>query len=352
LTARAATRPVVAVAAAIVGLLAMKGTDRARQGRQEVHRPDEEALTPRARVVDHRDGVRTRAAVGICVATLLVLGAPDIASAATTFNPTRFDDPSPNGCQPTDCSLREAVSDAGLPATSKPVTINLKPGRYEFAVQIPLSLPSASVTTINGAGARLTTIDGNNLTRVLSAVEGSNVTVNDLTITAGNAGAGQQPANDGGGIWVDGAATLALNRSAVTGNQVLFNGAGIWNNGVVVITDSTISGNVATSARTPGQGGGIFTDFGGNTRLRNVTVSGNTAQAGTTPSLGGGIYNAGTLSAMNITIATNFASGGSGLELALQSTAPSDTLEHDRQRRQRARVRRQRRADRGRSQSR
>jgi hypothetical protein len=322
LTARAATRPVVAVAAAIVGLLAIRAADRARQSRQQVGRPADEALTPRVRVVDDRGGVRRRAAIGVCLTALLAVAGPGVAGAATTFNPTRFDDPPPDGCRPTDCSLREAVSDAGLPATSRPVTINLKPGRYEFAVQIPLSLPSASVTTINGAGARLTTIDGNNLTRVLSAVEGSNITVNDLTITAGNAGAGQQPANDGGGIWVDGAATLALNRGAVTGNQVVFNGAGIWNNGDVVITDSTISGNIATSARTPGQGGGIFTDFGGDTQLRNVTVSGNTAQAGTTPSLGGGIYNAGTLTAMNVTVASNFASGGSGLELASQATAP------------------------------
>jgi hypothetical protein len=322
LTARAATRPVVAVAAAIVGLLAIRAADRARQSRQQVGRPADEALTPRVRVVDDRGGVRRRAAIGVCLTALLAVAGPGVAGAATTFNPTRFDDPPPDGCRPTDCSLREAVSDAGLPATSRPVTINLKPGRYEFAVQIPLSLPSGSVTTINGAGARLTTIDGNNLTRVLSANEGSNVTVNDLTITAGNAGAGQQPANDGGGIWVDVAATLALNRSVVAGNQVFFNGAGIWNNGDVVISDSTISGNLSTGARTPGQGGGIFTDFGGDTQLRNVTVSGNTAQAGTTPSLGGGIYNGGALSAMNVTIASNFASGGSGLELASQSTAP------------------------------
>jgi hypothetical protein len=213
--------------------------------------------------------------MGICVAALLTLSAPGAAGAATTFNPTRFDDPSPDGCLPSDCSLREAVNDAGLPATSKPVTINLRPGIYEFAVQLPLSLPSGSTTTINGAGARLTTIDGNGLSRVLTAVEGSNITVNHLTITGGNAGAGQQPAGDGGGIGVEGAATIALNRSAVTGNQVFFNGAGIWNNGDLVVTDSTISGNLATSSRTPGQGGGIFTDSGGDTQLRNLTVSGN-----------------------------------------------------------------------------
>jgi CSLREA domain-containing protein len=40
------------------------------------------------------------------VAAFLIL--PSVAL-ANTYKPTRFDDPRPNGCKKTDCSLREAV---------------------------------------------------------------------------------------------------------------------------------------------------------------------------------------------------------------------------------------------------
>ena len=42
------------------------------------------------------------------VVAVICLAVPSIAS-AKTFEPTRKDDPSPNGCKPNNCSLREAV---------------------------------------------------------------------------------------------------------------------------------------------------------------------------------------------------------------------------------------------------
>ena len=53
-------------------------------------------------------------------------------ASAATYQPTRTDDPAPNGCKQKDCSLREAViaSNAGYP---RPSTIPLRPGkRYEL----------------------------------------------------------------------------------------------------------------------------------------------------------------------------------------------------------------------------
>ena len=64
------------------------------------------------------------------------------------------------------------------------------------------------------------------------------------------------------------------------GHAVTSNGSGIYNNGgMVTLTNSTITGNVA-----PNSGGGIY-NVGGTMTLTNSTLSGNSA------SKGGGIYN-------------------------------------------------------------
>jgi hypothetical protein len=52
--------------------------------------------------------------------------------AALTYTPTRFDDPVPNGCLATDCSLREAVIAAN--ATSIADTIQLQAGKYTLTL--------------------------------------------------------------------------------------------------------------------------------------------------------------------------------------------------------------------------
>ena len=64
--------------------------------------------------------------LGVCVAP----------ANAALFQPTRYDDPAPNGCVPLDCSLREAVIAAvGISGGPSPVvgtpgsdTILLAPG--------------------------------------------------------------------------------------------------------------------------------------------------------------------------------------------------------------------------------
>ena len=263
--------------------------------------------------------LRGRVGIGVLVAAVFALAAPGVAMAQTSVTPTRFDDPPATaGCTTASCSLRQAAQLA--PAGG--VTINLLPGTYELTQGQPVFL--RSVKTINGAGARATAIDGNGLSRVVHVVEGAQATINDVTITGGNASAGQQTAqNEGGGINIEGAATLNLNRSAVVGNSALFEGGGIWNAGALVVTDSTIAGNLAPGSRTPGAGAGIFASAGGDVRLRNVTVSGNTASPGTNPSTGGGIHNAAKLDLAHVTIAGNAASTGSGLYQAASQVVPT-----------------------------
>ncbi|MCB1510711.1 MAG: cadherin repeat domain-containing protein [Hyphomicrobiaceae bacterium] len=141
---------------------------------------------------------------------------------------------------------------------------------------------STSISNIV-ASATAGTISDN--VRALSST--SDLTINGLVITGGNAGGGQ-----GGGIFSD--ANLDLSHSVVAGNTA-FHYGGVRVGGVATIADSTISGNVAAQF-----GGGI----GGLTELNltNVTVSGNSA--GT---FYGGAGTNGDLNVLNSTITGNIA---------------------------------------------
>src|SRR5262249_1816414 len=96
---------------------------------------------------------------------------------------------------------------------------------------------------------------------------------------------------------------LSLNGCTISGvNTPGVNGGGIENHGTLVISNSTISGNVAGLA-----GGGIYNGPSGTMTLTNVVVSGNTASGGD----GGGIDNdGGTISMTNVTVTGNTASSG------------------------------------------
>jgi uncharacterized repeat protein (TIGR01451 family) len=117
--------------------------------------------------------------------------------------------------------------------------------------------------TINGLGANLLTVSGNNASRVFNIQAGKTATISGLTLTGGNPGAG-----DGGGVF--NAGTLTLASCAVTGSSAT-SGGGLVNStgGTMTVTASTISGNTAAS-----QGGGI--QNAGTLTLVNSTVSGNT----------------------------------------------------------------------------
>ena len=86
-----------------------------------------------------------------------------VASAtAATFQPTRFDDPAPDGCLPGDCSLREAVIAAGDTAGAD--TIVLGAGDYQLQLLCSTDTPECSdldivsSMSIQGAGPGMTFI--------------------------------------------------------------------------------------------------------------------------------------------------------------------------------------------------
>lgn len=200
-------------------------------------------------------------------------------------------------------------------------SITLAPATYTENLTINLSL------NLNGAAAATTIIDGGSANRVISilsagAVVGlTKVTVRNgvaaggggilnqgiLTITnsilSGNVAASSYSAT-GGGIYNSG--TLTITNSTVSGNSGATNfmyGGGIYNTGALTLNSSTLSGNSA-GAFTGGGGGGIYTS--GTVTINDSTLSANVASGNG----GGGIYvSAGALSVNSSTLSRNSASG-------------------------------------------
>lgn len=132
--------------------------------------------------------------------------------------------------------------------------------------------------------------------------------------------AGQGP---GGVEWM-----AELLRFEVTGGRAE-TGGGILNEGTLVLTNSTVSGNTAAGFDLPeGGGGGIFNTRWGKLTLLNSFVSDNTAGAGPGGDIfgsGGGIYNEGRLTLTNTTLFGNTSSNaGGGLFNTQEEFHPED----------------------------
>ena len=189
---------------------------------------------------------------------------------------------------------------------STPQTITLMTG--ELAI--------TSSLTINGTGANLLTVSGNNASRVFSIVSGFTVSLSGMKITGGD-WRGSGPSGTGGGLTNNGS-TLTLTDLTISGNTASGFGGGISNGGTLTVTSSTISGNTAT-----GGGGGILNL--GTVTLTNTTISGNTANGTGT---GGGLENRGILTVNNSTISDNSTPNGNNNGGGLWSGggAPTTTI--------------------------
>jgi|GEM_PF-943247 len=166
--------------------------------------------------------------------------------------------------------------------------------------QLPTITGANGDLTITGLGARLLSIDGDGLSRILEVSVGANVEVSGLTLTGGNSG------NVSGGAILS-AGDLTITASQIENNtaETAGGGGGIFsNNAVLTIVDTTISGNTSNGT---GAGGGIYNN-GGTLTVINSTISGNQVTGG---DFGGGIFNDGTATITNSTIVDN-SSGASG----------------------------------------
>lgn len=298
----------------------------------------------------------------LCALLLLLVSRG--ATQATTITVTSNAD-SGGSCPSNNCTLRQAIATASSGDTinfdASVTTITLA---TELAIDISL--------TIEGPGASVLTVSGNNAVRVFNI--GSNtpsidVTLSGLTIANGNAPVGGGYIFGGGGVLNNLTGTLTISNSVFSGNtaagangncscnsgggilnlaggivnlsastfstnsshngagaidnytgtltiadsMVSNNGTGIHNSGTMTITNTTIADNKA-SLSGGNYGGGISN--GGTLTIDSSTVSGNTAQRG------GGIYNdcvdsnGCPATITNSTIANNSADSGGGIENA------------------------------------
>jgi hypothetical protein len=148
---------------------------------------------------------------------------------------------------------------------------------------------TARITIDGGSGI---TVDGNNTSGVFLVDFDVQATLDNLTITHGNAG----DFGVGGGI--SNAGTLTVSNSTLSGNSASSGGGIITYDGTLTVSNCTLSGNSAS------QGGGLFSNA--PSTVSNCTFSGNSSDQG------GAVYNQDTLTLSNCTLSGNSALSYSG----------------------------------------
>jgi hypothetical protein len=190
-----------------------------------------------------------------------------------------------------DGSLRQAVFDANALVGAD--TIAFADG---LVGTIGLTAGQLSITDhliIDGPGADLLAVSGNDASRVFSISGGATVAIDDLTITDG------RTVGDGGGILNTGS-TLTLDRVVLSNNQAVGAPGGAGRGGAIanlsgaslIVTDSLFVQNQAIGGAGGSQafGGGIL-NLGSSLTASRSTLIGNQAigGAGSGPARGGGI---------------------------------------------------------------
>ena len=177
---------------------------------------------------------------------------------------------------------------------------------------------TAGPEVIDGPGANLVTVSGNNRNEVYSVSDGVTATITGQTISHGSA------TDYAGGIENEG--TLTVSGSAISDDSSVYDSGGIHNGGTLTISNSTISdnhswsedggitnyGTVTVSNSTISDNSGYF--GGGITTYGTMTLSGSAISDNSATFDGGGIknYNSGTLTVSNSTISDNSATGDGG----------------------------------------
>jgi hypothetical protein len=173
-----------------------------------------------------------------------------------------------------------------------------------------LDLTQHDLTIRSAAALKPVTISGYHYSRIFEVSPGASVTLKGLAIADGS-----ESNDDAGGILVDPFASLTVTGCSLAGNSALYGGA-IENDGLLTLTNSTLSGNHAGSATgggllnigtaivsdctLSGNEGGAISNFGMLTITRSI-ISGNTSY------YAGGIYNGGMLTITCSIIASNSA---------------------------------------------
>lgn len=206
------------------------------------------------------------------------------------------------------CSLIDAIKAAnndsaadGCPAGEDADIISLS---ADIALDAELP-PITSDIIIEGNGYA---ISGGNRYRIF-VIDGGDLSINDLTLTAGKARNKGNPVVDhdrnliasadnalGGAILNDGA--LTVSNSDFRNNSADYMGGAILNNGALTIIDSSFSDNSA------GEFGGAVHNWSGQANISGSSFSDNSAVDG------GAVYNKGTLTIINSDFSDNSGKNG------------------------------------------
>ncbi len=214
-------------------------------------------------------------------------------------------------------------------------TITLAPGcLYQIGDTIdPYNSQPTHIKFENGVGT--ITLLGNGATIQQTSTYGvaevwgnASAVIDGVTLTGGD----KVDPQLGGGLFVDDNGTLVMTNSTITGNTA-FQGGGFYTRGTnVTLTNVTISNNSATDrganvaadvvgletftmngvtisgGATPGMGGGMYVSGGGLVTLSNGSVSNNTGSLG-----GGGIANFGRVAVYGSTLTGNSGANGGAI---------------------------------------
>ena len=222
-------------------------------------------------------GLTTRAGLVAALAFTALAGS----ASAATLKVNRTGDPVPGVCTRSDCTLREAVRRANGSPGPDEIVLKARTSTLQQAVDDDEALvgdldvaAGSGQLTIVGKGAGKTTIDGNDVDRILHVLAGARLRASLLTLRDGHA------INGGGALQNDG--STVIQRAAVRSNTADNIGGGLHNNGDgnLVVKRTRITGNDATS-----RGGGVHTYNTANATLQRVVVRGNQAARGA------GLYN-------------------------------------------------------------
>ncbi len=192
------------------------------------------------------------------------------------------------------------------------------PQTITLSSTLELSEPTGPLV-VDGPGASLVTISGNNSVGVFQVDSGEVATLSGLTISGGTGsyvGGGQYA---GGGIFAQQFSTLTVSASTISGNTAtdsFYGGGGIANGGNLSLVGCTVFGNTTTNNYFGG--GGLANFF--EATVTNCVFQNNTA------TYGGGIFNEGTLTAGGSSFTGNTAGGGGGIYNGGTASLSGDTF--------------------------
>jgi hypothetical protein len=276
------------------------------------------------RAVRAKDGAARQGGPRLVAGIARVTGVPKAVAAAplATLTVTSTGDGAANvaNCPGANCRLRDAIAKA------------LAGDTINFSVTGTIALTAGELVinknlTINGPGANLLTISGNNASRVLYINSNVTATLDQLTIANGRV-SGSGGTYQGGGVYNSGSVTIS--NSTISGNALDGSssnpvaGGGIYNNGgTVMLNNSTLSGNAVESFITGGDlqasawsyGGGLASS-GGSVTITGCTIHGNllAAYSISPREYGGGIYNTGgSITITSSTLSGHQAGAGGGI---------------------------------------